>query len=196
MILANAQVEVRQLLNQNDTSDTQFSQTMLQRLLDEGRRRFASILPEELIPKLRKSASLTVTAGIGTYPTDFFKPLLDPYVTVQGIVAKRIPFHEDWRLRFLEFNVLTASSTTTKYYREINNGIALYPTSSTACVYEYIAKPTALTTTDIIDLPAFIDDLVVKYVFRKCMGTPVGDIELANLLLKEEQLEIKNIRPT
>lgn len=200
MLLANAKADVQQLLDQTTITNTQFDDTnFLPDALNRARRAFASILPESEIPKLIKIASLTIVAGVGTYPTDFLKKMEYPYVTI-GILggtvypAKRIAPDENWRRYLLESNTLTVSdATSTKYYYEASNGIMLYPATSTVCYYQYIMIPTDLGAVDNTELPLYVDDMVIWHVFEQCMSTQRGDLELAKYLLYKQKQDIAQV---
>jgi len=200
MLLANAKADVQQLLDQTTITNTQFDDTnFLPDALNRARRAFAAILPESEIPKLIKIASLTIVAGVGTYPTDFLKKMKYPYVTI-GLVggtaypAKRIAPEDNWRRTLLESSSLTLSdATSTKYYIEASNGILLFPATSTLCYYQYIMTPTDLGAVDNIELPLYVDDLVIWHVFEQCMSTQRGDQELAKYLLYKQKSNIAEV---
>lgn len=195
MTAAEARTRVRNLLDQTSTTNTQFSESdFIDHALNSGRRYFASILPERLIPALRSSGSLTVAAGVGAYPSDFLRVVQDPYVTIDTVEARRIPEDERWRLRHLEDNTYVASSATEKYFYEYESGVKLFPSTATACVYEYIMVPPDLDTTDRTELPEDIHDLVVDFAFEKCMGTRRGDMELAAFLLRKRESILGSMR--
>lgn len=184
MILTVATTRVRHLINQTDNTNTLYDDTnFIANVLNEGRRLFASILPESKLPKLRKSASLTVASNVGAYPSDFLRPLNDPYVLIDSKVGRRVKEGERWRLRYLSSNDLLDD----EYYYERSDGVVAL--SATSITYEYLKTPDDLSGTDNVELPSFVDDLVVDYAFKRCMGTTRGDKELALMIwrdIKEE----------
>ena len=178
-------LRVRNLINQTDSTNTLYDDTnFIAHVLNQGRRLFASILPESKLPKLRVSAALVVGSNVGAYPTDFLRPLNDPYVLIDSTVARRVKEGERWRLRFLASNDLTDD----EYYYERSDGVVAL--AATAITYEYLKKPTALSASDNVELPAEVDDMVIDFAFHKCMGTTRGDKELAAMLWRESKEQV------
>lgn len=195
MTLTEGQTRVRYLLNQTDSSNTLYDNTnLIDHALNSGRRLFASILDEQYLVKLRKRSALTVTSGVGAYPSDYLKSVIDPYVTIAvsgaSVVAKFLSPEERWRLRFMADMDYANAGTTTTYYYEDSSGIVLLPTSATGCSYEYIKNPTELSGTDNTELPETVDDVVVEFAFQYCLGTTRGDRELAQIIARERNLKI------
>jgi len=199
MTLTQGETRVRHLANQISTTNTLFDNTnFIDEALNQGRRMFASILPEEKLPKLIKSVALTVTAEVGAYPTDFFRTLKNPYVTVTAgtppvvYVGVRIPEVERWRLKFLDNAGYSNDLLDNYYYYERSDGVVCLSNSETitAITYQYLKKPDALSGSDNIELPPDVDDLVVDFAFKKMMGTTRGNLELAVFLAKEQGLII------
>lgn len=197
MTLAGATTRVRHLINQTSSSNTLFDDTnFIANVLNQGRRMFASILPEERVPKLRIYAPWTVTANVAAHPSNFLKEAMNPNtnITVGGgvFIARKIPIDEMWRFRIIRPNSVYVSDILDEYYfYERSDGI-YFPTSDTIsmCVRDYIKVPTDLSTTDNVELPGDLDDQVVDFAFRRCMGTTRGDRELALYLLKEAQVAV------
>jgi len=188
MTLVEAETRVRHLANQISTTNTLFDNTnFIDHVLNQGRRMFASILPEQKLPKLRKSATLAIASFIGTYPSDFLRPMEMPNVLINvgaGLVkARRI---ESWRLN------ITNALLDNIYFYERSDGIVETTGTMTACTYEYIKTPAALsgTTADSTDLPIDVEDLVIDFAFKKCMGTTRGNLELATFLAREQGMII------
>lgn len=194
MTLTQGDTRVRHLINQTSTTNTLFDSTeFIAKVLNQGRRLFASILPEDKLPKLRKSVTLSNSTNgvtVGDYPTDFLRKVEQPYVTINSIVAVRIPDQERWRLRFLESNDLIKSGASQYYYWERSDGVYFLPNSDVAVVYEYLKYPDDLGVSDNVELPPDVDDLVVDFAFKKCMGTTRGNLELATFLAREQGLII------
>lgn len=194
MTLSGADTRVRHLINQTDSANTLFDSTnFIANVLNQGRRMFASILPEEMIPKLRKSVALSVVAEVGAYPADFLRTVKDPYITCSDgadtFIPVRISEHERWRMKFLEINTTLLSGY---YYYERSDGVVIISSATTidAITYEYIKTPADLSGSDNVEMPADIDDLVIDFAFEKCMGTSRGNLELATFLAKNRGLTI------
>lgn len=197
MTKTEAETRVRHLLNQTDSSNTLYDNTnFIDHALNEGRRLFATILDERYLIRLRKSASLTVAAGVGTYPTDFLKIVKDPYVVIDTEVATRIPDNERWRLRFLSNAESAAPSVANDvyYYYEDSSGVKALPSSAAAITYEYIKTPGDLDANENYELPDSVNDLTVEYAFEKCTGTTRGDKELAVYLANKQKLKIDGMQ--
>lgn len=177
--------KVRLLLDQNSNTDTQYSDTMIGNLLNQGRRMFARLLPEDMIPNLKTTASLTLTSGYSAFSSNFLRHVADPEVKVDSVVARPIPIGERWRLKFLSGNDLIKGSSSDKYYYFDDSGVNVLPTTATAISFPYIKKPTDLSGTSSVELPEDIDDMVVDWAFEKCAGTSRGDMELAVYLARQ-----------
>lgn len=195
MTLTEAQTRVRHLLNQTDSSNTLYDNTnLINHALNSGRRLFASILDEQYLPKLRKRSTLTVAGGVGAYPSDYLKSVVDPYVsiTVSGaaVVAKFLPPEERWRLRFMSDMTYANAGTTTTYYYEDSSGVVLFPTSATGCSFEYIKIPDDLGVSENLELPDSVNDMVIEFAFQYCLGTTRGDKELATIIARDRNLKI------
>jgi len=193
MTLAQGLSRVRELINQTDNTNTLWSDTQIGDFLNQGRRLFASILPEEKLPKLKKTASLTVSTFVGSWPTDFLRPLNNPRVTTDSygtgfVEARKIPEGEKWRLRFLSSNDLTDDS----YYYERSDGVVTL--TATSINYEYLKIPDDLSSSDSVEMPAGVDDMVIDFAFHKCVGTTRGDKELAVLLWRDIKDELGGVQ--
>jgi hypothetical protein len=200
-VLATEILKVRYLLDQTVNTDTQFDDTyFLPNALNQGRRMFARILPEEMIPGLQTTGTITLTAGFGAFPSDLLRHIADPYVIVvaagKSIVASEIVQGERWRLGFLEGNGLTAGSIPNEiaYYIKYKTGIQVWPNSATSVTFPYIKEPTALSSSDNTELPLDVDDMVVTYAFYRCMNTQRGDMDIAQQILKEHQIVLKDAK--
>ncbi len=189
MIITDAEAIVRRRINQTSTTNTLFSTTMINEMVDQGRRMFAVILPEEMLPNLRVYETTTqdLSSGFVAYRSDFLRPLRSKIVKIgtaspPTVIATEI---EEWRIRFLESNNLTSSDTVTKYYRETGSGVQSYPSSDTKIIYPYLKIPDNLDGSANVELPLDVEDMVIDYAFEKIMGTPHGsDYELAGHLAK------------
>ena len=188
MTLAQGLSRVRELINQTDNTNTLWSDTQIGDFLNQGRRLFASILPEDKLPKLRKAAALVVTANVGAYPTDFLRILKNGRTLVDSVEGRRVPDNERWRYRFLSSNDLTDD----EYYYERSDGVVAL--AATAITYEYLKTPVNLSTSDSVEMPAGVDDMVVDFAFHKCVGTTRGDKELAVLLWRELKDELGGVQ--
>lgn len=193
MTLTGATLRVRHLINQTSSSNTLFDDTnFIANVLNQGRRMFASILPEAQIPKLRKSATWSAAAAANTFshPSDYLKEAVDPITTItvagSSYEARKLPKDELWRVRTIKSNnSYTSDFLDEYYYYERSDGISFLNGTITACVRDYIKVPTDLSASDNVELPEDLDDMVVDFAFQKCEGTTRGDKELAVLLMKE-----------
>ena len=179
MTTTTLRATVRRRLNQTSNANTQFADEMIDELGNQGRRMFAAILPESVLTSLRETAALSPSSGLVAYPTDFLRNLEDPGVLVDAVQAKKIKSGEKWRIKFLEGNDNVKSGAADKYYWETDDGIHCLPTAATAITYKYIRIPDALDSEVNADMPLDVDDMVIDFVFEKCMGTRRGDKELA-----------------
>ena len=198
MTESDGQNRVRRLLNQTDADDSQFSDTMLSELLNQARHIYADILPQKYMSNLIKTETIAVGgtyAGHADFPSDFLRPIDNPYVTIDSVSAKKIPEEERWRLHELENNENTGSGyASTKYYRETSKGIEVYPNTATTIDYEYLAKPTDLSAVDNTEFAALVDDMCVDFAFQKCMGTQRGDVQLAVFLAEQQGILINRLK--
>lgn len=194
MTQQNAIDRVRRLLDQTDTGDTQFSDTMIAELVNQGRRLFVAILPSNLFPNLNtgENTTISISGGYAAYPNDYLRRLENKRVLVDNVFADEIPSGEEWRIKYLESNDLTASGSTVKRYRETGTGIQVYPTSASLIKYPYLKKPTNLEETNNTELPADVEDMTVDFAFEKVMGTQRGDIELATFLAQSRGYILKD----
>lgn len=196
-------MRIRQLLDQESTTDTQYDQATLDNLIDEGRRLFATILPEEYFPNLigGEATNLTVSSGIASYPSDMLRKLERKVVKVGQdaapplVVAQEIAPGQEWVVKQVIDNDLIDGDTTTKYYREEGRGVAVYPTSDDRCLYPYLKAPSLLeSSTPNSELPDDISDLVTTYAYERLMRTERGDdIELATALARDRGFRVRSI---
>lgn len=196
MTLTEATTRVRNLLNQTDTANTLWDDDdFITHALNEARRWFATILDESYLIRLRTRAALSVSGGVGTYPTDFLRVVNDPYVTIDTVPASRIPENERWRLKHLanQDSIAANVSNESVYYYEDSAGVNLLPSSATACSYEYVAIPDDLSGSENYELPDSINDLTVHYAFEKCLGTTRGSRELALQLAKDRGFKTREL---
>jgi len=173
---------IRRRINQTSSSDTQFADTMIDELGNQGRRMFAAILPEKILTSLRKTTNLSPSSGLASYPSDYLRSLSDPGHKVDSVQAVIIERGEKWRLKWVEGNDNIKSGSTEKYIWETDDGIHCLPSTATAITYKYLRVPDDLDTSANADMPLDVDDMVVDFVFEKLMGTRRGDKELAVLL--------------
>jgi len=200
MTLVEAQTRVRHLVGQTSTTNTVFDNAeFIKIVLDQGRRSFATILPEEKLPKLVKSSDLgALSSEVGSYPADFLRPLKNPHVTITTAAATyvgvRIPNNERWRLKWIDNTTFNSDLTDEYYYYERSDGvIGLHATVTiTAIGYQYLKTPAVMSTTtaDSQDLPLDVEDLVIDFAFKKCMGTTRGNLELAKFLAREQGIVV------
>lgn len=193
MTNTESRARVRRLLDQTDSADTQFSDTLIDDLVDQARRLYARMLPDEMLPNLKTTGSLTPSSGYAAFPSDFLRRVPDPEVFVDSVWAQEIPKGERWRLRFLEGNTFTASSSVQKYYYLDDAGVFVRPTTATAISFPYLKMPANLSGTDNTDLTDDIEDLTIDYAFYRLMGTERGDAELAAFLLQERGMTVKGM---
>lgn len=191
MTQSEARTRVRQLLDQTDNTDTQFSDSMIDNLVNQGRRLFARILPNEMLPNLKKTGSLSLTSGYSAFPSDFLRRVPDAEVKVDSVFAKEIEQGERWRLRELANNTLTAPGAAQKYYYLDDAGVNALPTSATTLSLPYIKMPAVLDGTDNTDLTDDVEDFTIDFAFYRCMGTERGDVELATFILQERGISVK-----
>lgn len=195
MTQAQARTRVRELLDQADTSNTQFDETTIDYFVNEARRIFAVLLSERHLPKLvaGTDSSLSVTAGYASYPSDFLRPHYGIRATIDSVQATRIGLDQQWRVRYLESNDLVKSGSADKYFWEEGAGIKVLPSGASGISYPYIKKPADLSGSDNTDLPPDVEDLTIHYAYEKCMGTRRGDIELAIHLAQQRNLTVRNL---
>lgn len=192
MTLTEGLTRVRHLINQTDNTDTLFDDTnFIGYALNQGRRMFATILPEGKIPKLRKRGTLTCSANVGPYPSDYLKSVSinNIQVVISGSTydAKLLKPDEMWLLGQVRANSTYTNDLLTQIYcYERDDGVRAETSSTVTTIYwDYIVKPVDLDGTDRVDLPENYDDLVVDFAFKKCLGTKRGDKELANLIWRQ-----------
>ena len=147
MTLLEGETRVRHLLNQISTSNTLYDNTnFIDQVLNQGRRMFASILPEEMLPKLITSVALVITSEVGAYPADFLRPLKNPHVTITGgaggstFVGVRIPEKERWRLKWMDNTDYSNDLLDDYYYYERSDGVVgIHSTATvTGIAYQYL----------------------------------------------------------
>lgn len=201
MTSTDGEARVRRLINQTDSSNTQFASAMIQELLNQGRRMMAVRLPDNILLNLRayENTVQSITSGYLAYLSDFLRPLTTKVVKIgttnpPTTIASQIKKGEEWRIRFLENNDLTASGTDVKYYRETGAGIECYPSSDTTIIYPYLRKPDDLTVGGDNDLPGDVEDMTVDFAFEKLMGTSMGDLELASFLAKSRGYMVREVK--
>ncbi len=210
MTLAQALLRVRQALNQTSNSNTLWTDANITDELEAGRRYFATILDDKYLSKLRKTSSaITLTAGVGAYPTDFLRLIDNGYATFTSVVLAtavpmvRLPEDERWRLRF--FNTTdqifaTPQDTVAEsnpVYCETSAGIKVLPLVSgvaSSILYEYIFVPTALTTNDDELLGENVNDMVIEYAIEAVMRSTRGDQGLALSLAKNRGYKVREMQ--
>ncbi len=185
---------VRNLLGQTSTTNTQFTDTVIGDFLQEGRRIFARILPQEMIPGLKTTSNLSLSSGFAAFPSDFLRHVVDGEQLVDSVQAREISAGERWRLKFLSGNDLVKGGSADKYWFSHKTGLNVYPTSATTFTFQYIKKPTDLSGSANEELPADLNDLVVEYAFQKTQSTARGDLEIAVAIAKERGFYLQNIK--
>lgn len=184
--LAGETTKVQHLLDQTDSTDTQFDSTnFIANALNYGRRIFARILPQEMIPGLKTISNLTLTNGYAELPATFLRHVVGGEQLVDNVQAREIPVEERWRLKFLSGNDLTKGGSKDKYWFTHRSGVNVYPTNAVTFTLQFIQEPTALSASDNTELSEDINDMVVEFAFEKCMGTQRGDTELAVYIAKK-----------
>jgi len=210
MTLAQALLRVRQALNQTSNSNTLWTDANITDELEAGRRYFATILDDKYLSKLRKTSSaITLTGGVGAYPTDFLRLIDNGYATFTSVVLAtavpmvRLPEDERWRLRF--FNTTdqvfaTPQDTVAEsnpVYWETSGGIRVLPVvagGASSILYEYIFIPTALTTNDDELLGENVNDMVIEYAIEAVMRSTRGDQGLALSLAKNRGYKVREMQ--
>lgn len=193
--LTGETTKVRHLLDQTSSSDTQFDDTnFIAVALNDGRRAFTRILPQEMIPGLISLANLTLTVGYAAFDSTFFRHVVDGEQKVDGVIAREIPPGERWRLKFLINNDLVKGDGEDKYYFFHRAGVNVYPTTAVTFTHQFIRKPTDLSGSDNTDFPPDVDNMVVEYAFERCMGTQRGDTELAVYIAKKRGIQLKEAK--
>lgn len=187
---------VRRRIDQSSSTDTSWSNDMIDELGDQGRRVFAAILPESILTSLRKTSDLSPTTGLAAYPSDYLRGLDDPGHLVDAVQAVVISRGEKWRLKWIEGNDNVKSGSADKYVWETDDGIHCLPTTATTITFKYLRVPDDLDASANADMPLDVDDMVVDFVFEKLMGTPNGDLELALLLGKSRGYLTKAVMGT
>lgn len=193
MTTTESRARVRRLLDQTDNTDTQFSDELIDDLVNQARRVYARMLPDEMLPNLKTTGTLTLSSGYSAFPSNFLRRVPDPEVFVDSVWAQEIPKGERWRLRFLESVTFTASGATQKYYYLDDAGVFVRPTDATECLFPYLKMPADLSGSANTDLTDDIEDLTIDYAFYRCMGTERGDAELAAFLLQERGMTVKGM---
>ncbi len=196
MTTTSLRATIRRRINQSSNTDTQFADSMIDELGNQGRRMFAGILPEKILTSLRTTGALSPSSGLVAYPADYLRGLDDPGYLVDSVYASIIPKGEKWRTRFMEGNDNVKSGAADKYVWETDDGIHCLPTTATTITFKYIRTPDVLDASANADMPLDVDDMVVDYVFEKLMGTPHGDLELALFLAKNKGYLTKAVMET
>ncbi len=184
MTTTTLRATVRRRLNQTSNSNTQFADTLIDELGNQARRMFAAILPENMLADLRKTSDLSPSSGLVAHPSDFLRMLKSPRVLIDSVYANKLETEETWRLKFLESNDNVKSGSADKYYWEADDAIHCLPTTATTITYKYIKVPGDLSGVADVDMPPDVDDMVIDFVFEKCMATRRGDKELAVFLAR------------
>jgi hypothetical protein len=193
--LSGETTKVRHLLDQTDNTDTQYDDTnFIAVALNRGRRAFARILPQEMLPGLKTTQDLTLSSGYAAFHTTFLRHVVDGQQLVDNVQAREIPPGERWRLKFIENNDFVKSGTTDKYYFWHKGGVQVYPTTATTFTHQFIIEPTELSGAANVELPLDVDDMVVEFAFQVCMKTQRGDPELAALIARERGIQIKEAK--
>jgi hypothetical protein len=193
--LAGETLKVRHLLDQTDNTDTQYDDTnFIAVALNRGRRAFARILPQEMLPGLKTTQDLTLTSGYAAFHATFLRHVVDGEQLVDSVQAREIPPGERWRLKFIESNDLTKSGSADKYYFFHSAGVNVYPTTATIFTHQFIMKPTDLGVGDNLELPEDVSDMATEYAFEVCLGTQRGDMELAIYLAKKRGIYLEEAK--
>lgn len=195
MTQTESRTRVRNLLDQTDSTDTQFSDTnLIDYAVSEGRRLFARILPQEMLPNLKTISNLTLANGYAAYPSDFLRIVKDGEHLVDSIQAREIPVSERWRLKFISDNNLVKGGTTDKYWFSHRAGVNVYPKDAKTFTIQYIKVPGVLAAGDNTDLTDDVEDLTISFAFYRCMNTQRGDRDIANQVMKEHGIFIKEAK--
>lgn len=193
--LAGETTKVQHLLDQTDSTDTQFDSTnFIANALNQGRRVFARILPQEMIPGLKTISNLTLAVGYAELPSDFLRHVQDGEQLVDSVQAREIPPGERWRLRFINSNDLTKGGSKDKYWFTHRSGVNVYPKNAVTFTLQYIKEPTALSASDNTELSEDINDMVVDFAFERCMGTARGDVDLAVYIAKKRGIFLQEAK--
>jgi hypothetical protein len=194
--LAGEITKVRNLLDETSSSNTRFHETnFIPFALNDGRRAFARILPQEMLPGLVTTQDLTLASGYVAFHATFFRHYIGGRQLVDGVIAHEIPPEERWRLRFLSSNDLVKGDAEDKYYFFEKSGVLVYPTTAITFTHQFIKTPTDLGVSDNLELPDDVDNYVVEYAFERCMGTQRGDTELASYIAKKRGIYLKELKP-
>jgi hypothetical protein len=194
--LAGETTKVRHLLDQTDNTDTQFDDTnFIANALNQGRRVFARILPQEMIPGLIVIQNLTLVNGFIGFHASFLRHVVDGEQLVDSVQAREIPQGERWRLKFLNSNNLTKGGSEDKYYFYHRTGVNVYPTDAVTFTHQFIQEPTALGAGVDVELPEDVSDMVVEFAFEKCLGTQRGDTQLAVYIARKRGIYLQEAKP-
>jgi len=194
--LAGEVVKVRHLLDQTTAADSQFDDTnFIGVALNDGRRAFARILPQEMLQGLWTTQSLTLSSGYSAFHASFFRHIEGARQLVDGVLADEIPKTESWRLRFIEDNDLTKSSVTEPRYFFEKSGVQVFPKDAVTFTHQFIKTPTDLGGADNAELLDDIDNMVVEFAFERCLGTERGDQGLAVYIAKKRGIYLKELNP-
>lgn len=192
MTQTQARDRVRDLLDQQDSTDTQFPTDMIDDAVNEGRRVLARILPLEMIPDLTEISNLSLANGYAVFPSDFLRHVSDNYEQlVDSVQSRKL---EGWRLRFTLNNDLTKGSTTEPMHYYHRQGVQVYPKDSVTMTFQYVKVPSDLAAGDNTDLQKDVEDMSIEYAFEKLMGTQRGDTELAVFLAKKRGIYLKEAK--
>lgn len=193
--LTGETTKVRHLLDQTDSADTQFNDAnFIAVALNAGRRAFARILPQDMIPGLTTIQNLTLATGYSAFHSSFLRHLEDGEQLVDSVQAREIPRSETWRLKFISANDLIKGGTTDKYYFYHRAGVNVYPTTATTFTHQFIMEPTDLSGADNTELPPDISDMAVEWAFERCLGTARGDTELAIYIAKKRGIYLQEAK--
>lgn len=193
--LAGETTKVRHLLDQTDNTDTQFDDTnFIAVALNAGRRAFARILPQEMIPSLITIQNLALANGYIGFHTSFLRHVEDGEQLVDSVQAREIPRGERWRLKFLSGNDLAKGGFDDKYYFFHRAGVNVYPTDAVTFTHQFIQEPTDLGAGANVEFAEDVSDMVVEYAFERCLGTQRGDTELAVYIAKKRGIYLKEAK--
>jgi len=192
MTQTQARDRVRDLLDQQDSTDTQFPQDMIDDAVSEGRRIFARILPLEMIPDIITIDNLSLTLGYAAFPSDFLRHVTDEYEQlVDGVVSRKI---EGWRLKFINKNDLTKGDLEDPIHYFHRQGVQVKPTTATIMTFQYVKAPDVLAAGDNSDLQDDVEDMTIEYAYEKLMGTQRGENSLAIYIAKKREIYLKEAR--
>ena len=134
---------------------------LIYEMLDKGQHRLAT----ELLCLEKTTASLTVTSGVATEPTGFYR--------IKQIVLDSSESYQPVEVSVQDFDILyrslLTSAQTPLYYKRWAGSITFFPTPSddTYTMHYYGRPTTSIAVATEPEVPAYMDDCILYYAVKE-----------------------------